>query len=109
MRFKTSGILTPCALALAIRSIPMKKYILATALISTVAIAGLVPAAYAAPVPCEDMLKTLTDILKTAKLNDADMKMVTELQTKGTERCNADDDKRADAFFTDALKLAGKK
>ena len=37
------------------------------------------------------------------------MKAVAELQTKGTERCNADDDKRADAFFADALKLAGKK
>ena len=87
----------------------MKKLILATALISAAVVAGFVPFASAAPVPCEDMLKTLTETLKTAKLNDADMKAVTELQTKGTERCNADDDKRADAFFADALKLAGKK
>ncbi len=87
----------------------MKKLILATALISAVVAAGFVPLASAAPVPCEDMLKTLTETLKTAKLSDADMKAVTELQTKGTERCNADDDKRADAFFTDALKLAGKR
>ena len=87
----------------------MKKLILATALISTVSIVGLVPSVYAAPVPCEDMLKTLRNTLKTAKLSDADMKAVAELETKGTERCNADDDMRADAFFTDALKLAGKK
>ena len=87
----------------------MKKFTLATVLFSAVAILGLVPSAYAAPVPCEDMLKTLRDTLKTAKLSDADMKTVTELETKGTERCNADDDKRADAFFTDALKLAAKK
>ena len=83
----------------------MKKFILAIALF-TVASAGY---AAAATVPCEDMLNTLRDTLKTAKLSDADMKAVTELETKGTERCNADDDKRADAFFTDALKLAGKK
>jgi hypothetical protein len=87
----------------------MKKLILATALISVVVSLGFIPFASAAPVPCEDMLKTLNETLKTAKLSDADMKAVTELQTKGTERCNADDDKRADAFFTDALKLAGKK
>ena len=87
----------------------MKKLILATALVSAVVAAGFVPLASAAPVPCEDMLKTLTETLKTAKLSDADMKAVTELQAKGTARCNADDDKRADAFFTDALKLAGKK
>jgi hypothetical protein len=87
----------------------MKKFFLATALFSAVVAVGFVPLASAAPVPCEDMLKTLRDTLKTAKLSDADMKAVAELQAKGTERCNADDDKRADAFFTDALKIAGKK
>ena len=86
----------------------MKKLILATALISAVIAAGFVPLASAAPVPCEDMLKTLTETLKTAKLSDADMKAVTELQTKGTERCNADDDKRADDFFAQAMKIIGK-
>ena len=86
----------------------MKKSIFATALISAVVAAGFVPFASAAPVPCEDMLKTLTETLKTAKLSDADMKAVTELQTKGTERCNADDDKRADDFFAQAMKIMGK-
>ena len=55
------------------------------------------------------MLVTLRDAVKTAKLNDADKAKVDELETKGVERCNADDDKRADAFFTDALKLTAKK
>lgn len=87
----------------------MKKLILTTALFAAVVAVGFVPLASAAPVPCENMLKTLTDALKTAKLSDADMKTVAELQAKGTARCNADDDKRADAFFADALKLAGKK
>ena len=87
----------------------MKKIILAAALTTAVAIAGLAPSANAAVVPCEDMLVTLRDAIKTAKLNDADKAKVDELEAKGVERCNADDDKRADAFFTDALKLAGKK
>jgi hypothetical protein len=36
------------------------------------------------------------------------MKKVADLETKGIERCNADDDKRADGFFADALKIMGK-
>ncbi len=87
----------------------MKKPILAMTLISALVAGGFATMASAATVPCEDMLKTLRDTLETVKLSDADMKTVAELQAKGTERCNADDDKRADAFFTDALKLAGKK
>lgn len=64
--------------------------------------------AYAGEVPCEDMLKDVRAAIETAKLSDADMKKVTDLETKGIERCNADDDKRADGFFTDAMKIMGK-
>ena len=82
----------------------MKKFILAVALF-TVASAGY---ASAATVPCEDMLKTLTDTMTAAKLSDADLKKVTDLKAKGEERCTAEDDRRADGFFTDALKIMGK-
>jgi hypothetical protein len=66
-------------------------------------------AADAATVPCEDMLKQLREAEKTATLSDADKAAAAELETKGIERCNADDDKRADKFFTDALNIVTKK
>jgi hypothetical protein len=66
-------------------------------------------AADAATVPCEDMLKQLRDAEKTATMSDADKAAAAELETKGIERCNADDDKRADKFFADALKIVTKK
>jgi hypothetical protein len=55
------------------------------------------------PLPCEVALKTLRDA--------ADGKVPTDqakydaLMNKGLERCNADDDKRADGFFSDAFAL----
>ncbi|MGL4967374.1 MAG: hypothetical protein ACRC67_39505 [Inquilinus sp.] len=64
--------------------------------------------ARAAPVPCEDMLKQLRAALATATPNDADKAAVTDLQPKGIERYTADDDKRADDFFAQALKILGK-
>lgn len=88
---------------------PMKKHIIAATIVTLTAIVGGSSFANAANVPCEDLLKTLTDTLAKAKLNDADMKAVAELKAKGEERCTAEDDKRADAFFTDAIKLASKK
>jgi hypothetical protein len=66
-------------------------------------------AAEGATVPCEDMLKQLRDAEKTATLNDADKAAADELKSKGIERCNADDDKRANKFFADALKIVTKK
>jgi hypothetical protein len=63
----------------------------------------------AAPVACEDMLKKLDDSMKTAKLNDADMKSVTELKAKAEERCKSEDDRRSDEFVDQALKLIVKK
>ena len=64
--------------------------------------------ARAATVPCEDMLKQLRAALATATPNDADKAAIADLQAKGIERCNADDDKRADDFFAQALKILGK-
>ncbi|MCP5363799.1 MAG: hypothetical protein H6905_00940 [Hyphomicrobiales bacterium] len=57
------------------------------------------------PLPCEEMLKTLRAEMAAAKLSDADNLKVDEFQAKGTERCNADDDRRADEFFAQGLFL----
>ena len=69
---------------------------------------GLAAPARAATVPCEDMLKELRATLSKAAPSDADKATVADLQAKGIERCNADDDKRADDFFAQALKILGK-
>lgn len=53
--------------------------------------------------PCEVMLTALSDGMTTATLSDADMAAVTGFQTKALERCNADDDARADGFSAQAL------
>jgi len=71
--------------------------------------AAFAPLASAANVPCEDMLKQLRDAQAAAtNVSDADKAKIADLETKGIERCNADDDQRADAFFTEALALLGK-
>lgn len=76
------------------------------AAIATLASAGCFASfAYAVTVPCEDKLVELRSAIQSAKLGDADMKPVRQLEAKGVERCDADDDKRADAFFEEALKL----
>jgi hypothetical protein len=82
----------------------MKKTILVT-MFSTLAFSSI---ARAESVPCEDMLKTLADTMKDAKLNDADLKSVNDLKAKAEERCKAEDDKRSDGFITDAMKIMGK-
>ena len=110
MRLKTSGVPTPAASSLGnSEKYKMQKLVLAATIAAVTSIAGLTSTAFATVIPCEDMLVTLRDAVKTAKLNDADKAKVDELEAKGVERCNADDDKRADAFFADALKLAAKK
>ncbi|MFJ6322127.1 MULTISPECIES: hypothetical protein [unclassified Rhizobium] len=65
-------------------------------------------AVQAANVPCEEMLKQLRTAEVSAKPTDADKARISDLEAKGIERCNADDDKRADEFFTQALKILGK-
>jgi hypothetical protein len=88
----------------------MTKLLLAAAFIALTSPGGLVSAASAADVvPCEDVLQTTKDALAAATtLAAAGKTKVDELIAKGTERCNADDDKRADGFFADAMKLMGK-
>jgi hypothetical protein len=85
----------------------MKRYVLAIAL-GAVAIANPISSAFAATAPCEETLKTLRTAEAAAKLGDPDKTKVSELETKGIERCNADDDKRADDFFAQAMKIMGK-
>lgn len=85
----------------------MKKLILLGVLIPLGAVAA--SSLQAAPVPCEDMLKQLRASEKSASLSAADKATVAELEQKGVERCNADDDKRADKFFDDAMKIVTKK
>ncbi len=84
----------------------MKKF--AFALLAAGILGLQAPAAMAAVTPCETMLKDLRAETAKAKLNDADKAKVAELESKGIERCNADDDKRADEFFTEAMKVLGK-
>ena len=88
----------------------MRKLVLAAAFLSVTAAFGAsaIPASADDVVPCEDMLKTLRDAVAGATLNDADKAKVADLQDKGIERCNADDDAKADAFFGDAMKILGK-
>jgi len=79
---------------------------------SVVALAALATPATADEVPCEnvlaDLLADLRAALQDAQPSDADAAKVKELEDKGIERCNADDDKHADEFFVQALKILGK-
>ncbi|MBE0702264.1 MAG: hypothetical protein IH582_03700 [Afipia sp.] len=90
----------------------MKKFLFAAAVVATVAVtsAGFfnATARAAGEVPCEQMLKDVRSAIETAKLTDVDKAKVAELEAKGVERCNADDDQRADGFFAEALKIMGK-
>ncbi len=65
-------------------------------------------AGFAKTAPCEDMLAQVRAAVPNANLNATDKAKVDDLTNKGIERCNADDDKRADDFFAQALKLMGK-
>lgn len=86
----------------------MRNIILAGAFAAIAWVGGLAAPAHAAVVPCEDMLRDLRAAIAEAKLSGADAQKVAELESKGVERCNADDDKRADDFFAEALKIMGK-
>lgn len=57
------------------------------------------------PLPCEAMLATFRATLARTTLSDANRASVGALQAKGTERCNADDDARADDFFAQGIAL----
>ncbi len=55
------------------------------------------------PLPCEEMLKTFRKALGAATLSDADRATAATFEAKGTERCNADDDARADDFLAQGI------
>lgn len=57
------------------------------------------------PLPCEVMLSDLRDALSAGRASDTARPQITDLQSKAAERCNADDDRRADAFSAQALAL----
>ena len=89
----------------------MSKFILA-ATVSALALTSVLPVvafAAAAPPPCEDSMKAEKAAFKTAKLSPADTKKVADLEKQGVERCKADDDVGANAFFADAMKIMGVK
>lgn len=55
--------------------------------------------------PCEVMLKDVAAAIASTTLAAAEKATATDLQTKALERCNADDDSRADEFSAQALIL----
>jgi hypothetical protein len=59
------------------------------------------------PVPCEVTLQKLRDITASVAPASADQAKFDTLKNKGIERCNADDDQRANGFFMEALALVG--
>lgn len=85
------------------RNLPMRSLLLAGLVAFAVS-----PAFAAGSTPCEDTLKDLRAAEASANVDAATMTKVAELEAKGVERCNADDDQRANAFFTEAMALLGK-
>lgn len=59
--------------------------------------------------PCEVMLEEVAAGLATATLAAADKATASDFQTKALERCNADDDARADGFSAQALAMLSAK
>jgi len=57
------------------------------------------------PIACEAMLNAVRDGIGAGRAGAADRSKITDLQSRATERCNADDDRRADAFSAEALAL----
>lgn len=55
--------------------------------------------------PCEVMLKEVASALGASTLAEAAKATATDFQTKALERCNADDDARADGFSAQALAI----
>jgi hypothetical protein len=78
---------------------------------SVLAAIGLISSpctASAGAVPCETMLQELRSVQRSASLDDPKRIAILELIVKGLERCTADDDRAADQFFSQALKLMQK-
>lgn len=81
-----------------------------TKLLSAALLAAILSstAAHAGETPCEDALKALRALEQTTKAGDSDKAEAAKFEAKGIERCNADDDKRANEFFAQATKLLSK-
>ena len=78
----------------------------AAATVTPTAVSGIaVTDANGRALPCEDMLASLTTALATTTVTGAALTAATDFQTKALERCNADDDARADGFSAQALAL----
>ncbi|WP_138935468.1 hypothetical protein [Roseovarius arcticus] len=60
------------------------------------------------PLPCELMHTTFKAARASANLSGADGATADTFQSKGLERCNADDDARADEFFAQGIALMRK-
>lgn len=58
------------------------------------------------PLPCEEMIQAVKD-KQTGGTGAGDPAAIDDLIAKATERCNADDDRNADAFSARALKALG--
>lgn len=58
------------------------------------------------PLPCEEMLSSIRD-KRAGGSAAADAAALDDLVVKATKRCNADDDRNANAFSAKALKLLG--
>ncbi len=57
-------------------------------------------------IPCEDLITQLKAAIDAGKIPAANQAAATDFKTKALERCNADDDTRADAFSAQGLALA---
>jgi hypothetical protein len=58
-------------------------------------------------IACEEMIDALRAAIAGGKIAQADMAAADDFESKATERCNADDDMRADEFSAQGLALAG--
>jgi hypothetical protein len=71
-----------------------------------VTVAGIVTTdANGRALPCEVMLDQFRTARAAAHILPANVDRVDTLEVKGTERCNADDDTRADDFFAQGIAL----
>ena len=59
-------------------------------------------------IACEAMIDALRAAIEGGRIARADMAAAGDFQSKATERCNADDDTRADEFSAQGLALAGR-
>jgi hypothetical protein len=86
----------------------MRSVTVALALAAGTVLAQATPVFAEDTIPCEQKLSTVREALKTATLDDAKKSQADALMAKGIERCNADDDARADAFFAQVEALLAK-